>query len=337
MSAGRSGSNAAQAGGSRRGWRPRAAPRARGRSAHVAEFQRSRLLRATATVVCEHGYAGMTATAVIASAGVSRKTFYDVFESAEDCYLAAFEDSLSQLAAVATPAYERGGSPSERVRAALVETLAFIEREPDTGGLALSYLVGRGPQVLEPRASVLAFLQRVVEEGDSEARARRKLSPLAAEMIVAGALAVIYRRWQARPRDLSGLVNELMWMIVLPYVGPARAARQLTRAVAAPVDMPRAPIGMPMRDLKMRLTYRTARTLEVIAVVPGASNAELSARVGITDQGQISKLLTRLCGLGLIENTGAGQSHGAANAWRLTASGEELEAAIRRKGARDAG
>jgi AcrR family transcriptional regulator len=279
----------------------------------------------------------MTATAVIAGAGVSRKTFYDVFESAEDCYLAAFEDSLSQLAAVATPAYQREGSAAERIRAALVETLAFIEREPDSGGLVLSYLVGRGPQASEPRASVLELLQAVVEEEGSESSARRNLSPLAAEMIVGGALAVIHRRLHASPRDLSGLVNELMWMIVLPYGGPARASRQLKRAVAAPVEAAPAPLGTPLRGLKMRLTYRTARTLEVIAVMPGASNAELSAQVGITDQGQISKLLARLAGLGLIENTGAGQPFGAANAWQLTATGEELEAAISRTGARDAG
>jgi hypothetical protein len=71
--------------------------------------------------------------------------------------------------------------------------------------------------------------------------------------------------------------------------------------------------------------------------VPGASNAEVSARVGIVDQGQISKLLARLARLGLIENQGAGQRYGAANAWHLTDSGKEFEAAIRRGGACDAG
>jgi DNA-binding MarR family transcriptional regulator len=83
----------------------------------------------------------------------------------------------------------------------------------------------------------------------------------------------------------------------------------------------------------MRLTYRTVRTLEAIAVVPGANNREIGERVGIVDQGQISKLLSRLAGLGLIENTGLGQAGGAANAWHLTPSGTRLESAIRRKAA----
>ena len=303
----------------------------------MSEFQRSRLLRAAAAVLSEHGYCGMTATAVIARTRVSRKTFYDLFEDAQDCYLAAFEEAVTRLAAVAGPAYAREGSSSQRIRAALVELLAFLEREPEPGQLVLSYLVGHGPQVLEPRAGMLELLQGVVEEGESEARTDRALSPLTAEMVVAGVLAVVHRRLRERPQEMGALVNELMWMIVLPYVGPALAARQLKRAIAAPVETAPAPsaASTPPHGVKMRLTYRTARTLEVIAIVPGASNAEVSTRVGISDQGQMSKLLARLARLGLVENMGAGQPHGAANAWHLTDSGKELESAIRRQGAHD--
>jgi hypothetical protein len=38
----------------------------------------------------------------------------------------------------------------------------------------------------------------------------------------------------------------------------------------------------------------------------------------------VSKLLTGLKRLGLVENTGAGHARGAANAWRLTGEGTEL-------------
>jgi DNA-binding IclR family transcriptional regulator len=89
----------------------------------------------------------------------------------------------------------------------------------------------------------------------------------------------------------------------------------------------------PGRALDMRLTYRTARVLEAIAVMPGASNVEIGARAGIADAGQISKLLARLTRLGLIENSGEGWVRGAANAWRLTASGRDFESTIRRRSA----
>jgi hypothetical protein len=67
----------------------------------------------------------------------------------------------------------------------------------------------------------------------------------------------------------------------------------------------------------------------VIGERPGASNREIAESSGIIDQGQISKLLNRLAGLQLIENQGAGQPSGVANAWYLTVRGAELERATR--------
>lgn len=76
----------------------------------------------------------------------------------------------------------------------------------------------------------------------------------------------------------------------------------------------------------MRLTYRTARVLEVLAACPGVSNRVVGERSGVSDQGQISRLLERL---GLAVNTGEGHLKGEPNAWRLTPQGERVEHSIR--------
>ena len=78
----------------------------------------------------------------------------------------------------------------------------------------------------------------------------------------------------------------------------------------------------------MRLTHRTMAVLAAISAEPGLSNFQVSERAGVTDQGQISKLLARLSHLGLAENTGGGQSRGAANEWHLTPRGREVQEAI---------
>jgi len=65
-----------------------------------------------------------------------------------------------------------------------------------------------------------------------------------------------------------------------------------------------------------------------ISASPGASNREVGAGAGIDDQGQISKLLSRLDKLGLVQNSGAGQVRGAPNAWTLTKKGFEVEQLI---------
>ncbi len=56
---------------------------------------------------------------------------------------------------------------------------------------------------------------------------------------------------------------------------------------------------------------------------PDASNREVAAGVGITDQAQASRLLARMEDLGLIRNRNP-YNHGAANAWQLTADGRRL-------------
>ena len=120
-------------------------------------------------------------------------------------------------------------------------------------------------------------------------------------------------------------------MIVLPYLGPAAARREGARPVplAPPASAPptisgHGTGGDPLRDIPMRLTYRTARVLQAAAAHPGASNRLLGEHADIYDQGQISKLLGRLKGLGLLQNAGAGQAKGEPNAWRLTALGERV-------------
>ena len=65
-----------------------------------------------------------------------------------------------------------------------------------------------------------------------------------------------------------------------------------------------------------RLPLRTAAgSLAPRAIGEGA---------GITDQGQISRLLARLERLGLLTNTGNGQARGESNAWQLTPLGQRI-------------
>jgi chromosome segregation and condensation protein ScpB len=74
----------------------------------------------------------------------------------------------------------------------------------------------------------------------------------------------------------------------------------------------------------MRVTYRTAVVLERIAEQPGISNRQVADQAGIADQGQMSKLLSRLQRLGLIANTGQGHTKGEPNAWTLTPTGLQV-------------
>jgi AcrR family transcriptional regulator len=297
----------------------------------VSEFQRTRLLNAALGLASAGGLEAATITAVVAEAGVSRKTFYELFTDREDCLMALLDESLSRIAAVVGPTWETQGSFAERWRGALVAALGFLDSDRAAGALVIAYLVGRGPRQPELRVRVLERLHEAVDEGRLQATVRFEPSPLTAEIVVGGVLAVLDARLHEPSRDLLALANPLLWMIVLPYLGPRAGRRELRQAVPTCPVMSGPPVDDPLGGLNMRITYRTGRVLEVIAQLPGASNAAIATEAGITDPGQISKLLARLAGYGLIENVGPWQSAGGPKAWRLTGDGERLEAMLRRK------
>ena len=78
------------------------------------------------------------------------------------------------------------------------------------------------------------------------------------------------------------------------------------------------------------MTYRTVRVLRAIAELPATSNREVAERAGVVDQGQISKILTRLEHQGLVVNRREGRpARGTPNSWWLTALGEALAQQLR--------
>jgi AcrR family transcriptional regulator/DNA-binding MarR family transcriptional regulator len=311
----------------------------------VAEIQRARMIAALIEVTGERGVGGLTVAHIVARSGVSRRTFYELFADRDDCFLAAFDLVVERAAQRVLPVYEVPGAWRERIRAGLGALLEFLEDEPGMGALCIVETLGAGPAALERRARVVNALIAVVDGGRREVR-RGSACPtrLTAEGVVGAVLAVLHARLAGRDGEASragrsgtggspsmvGLLGPLMGMIVLPYQGQAAAAREVSRS--APRRRRTAHTHRdPLRDLDMRLTYRTVRVLLAIALHPGASNRQVADASGVQDQGQISKLLARLEHLGLIHNGGVGPARGEPNVWSLTPKGEEIEHAIHRQ------
>ena len=299
----------------------------------TAEVQRARLILAMIEVVGEHGARAVTIERVVVRAGVSRRTFYEIFEDADDCMLAAFEHGRKVALGRAAAAYRAELRWVDRVRAGLLVLLEFFDSEP---GLARLCIVEPCPVLSARRAELVAELAQLIDEGRSGAR--RQPAPLTAEGLVGGVLCLMQTRLTAAGEGtLAELLNPLMSFLALPYLGVAGARLELSRR--------RVKQGMPdvhespdagenenrgADQPRMRMTYRTMRVLAAIAVEAGLSNIQVAERAGIADEGQASKLLRRLAQYGLIENTGEGQSRGASNAWQLTERGQRLNQATTR-------
>jgi AcrR family transcriptional regulator len=296
----------------------------------VTEIQRARMIEAAVCVAGEVGARNITVADIVASAGVSRRTFYEIFDDCEDCFLVAFDHAASRAGERAAAGWRSHRRWRARTRSALGALLRFLDEEPHLARLLVVEALGGGAGALARRQQMLARLIAAVDEARSESHTARNAPPLTAEGVVGAVASVVHARLLENQRQpLGELLNPLMSMIVLPYLGGAAARREMTEPL--PDRRPaasRAPES-PLKTLGMRVTYRTARTLAAVACHPGASNKQIGDASGIGDQGQVSKLLSRLEKLGLVENAGVGAaSRGAPNAWRLTRRGEEVHLAL---------
>jgi AcrR family transcriptional regulator/DNA-binding MarR family transcriptional regulator len=308
----------------------RDAPKGHTASDQLSDIQRARIVASMMDVVAEVGAGNATVARVVARSGVSRRTFYELFDDREDCFLTAFDEGVARASRYVLEGYDPQARWAERIRTALTGLLAFLTYERGVGRLLIVETLGAGPRALERRQRVLAQIIAAVDTARTEVKGSDGPPPLTAEGVVGAVLSIVHTRMvDADSPPLMELLGALTSMIVLPYLGPAAARRELQRPAAQNGRPARGPGVNPLRDLDMRLTYRTVRVLMAVGAHPGVSNRRVADAAGVSDQGQISKLLARLDHLGLVENSGFGQAKGESNSWYLTERGREIEEAIR--------
>jgi AcrR family transcriptional regulator len=230
------------------------------------QAQRARVLDAAIDVLAERGYSSAFAARVTSHSGLSRLTFYRLFDGAEDCFLAVFDQAIAQIVAEVAPAYRRGNGWRGKIRAGLSALLLFLDREPDLCSLVVVDALTVGQRVLERRRELLGLLSRLVDQGRSEGRAGRGSPQLAAEGVTGAVFSVIHARVLERVAatraaaaargvspspgagSLRELCNPLMAMIVLPYLGHAAAAKELER----PAPKARRPARGQSETLRLR-------------------------------------------------------------------------------------
>ncbi len=320
----------------------------------VENIQRARVLSAMVEVAAEQGYIGAAVAPVVARAGVSRRTFYELFDGREDCFLAAFEWGVEQARQAVVEAYGSRRTWRERVRHGLAALLTFLDAEPQLARVCAIEALGAGRLVLARRAQVLDELIAALDTDAPRGRGASGKPLLTAEGVIGGAFSVIHGRLLEQgatdkqrvaeeaggdPAPLIQLHGQLMALIALPYLGPRAAGEELTRkAPEVPLresvriagdGRPRlGASGRLLERLNMRLTYRTVRCLLFIGEHPGSSNREIAQGADIADEGQASKLLARLTRVGLVANS---KPHGPGypNYWVLTPHGEQVLSTVR--------
>ena len=171
-----------------------ARPRTASPRVQVSEMQRARLLSAAVVTFDELGYAQATVAHITARARVSRRTFYDLFASREDCLLAIMNDALERIGAELESATRGARSWRERVRLGLWVVLSFLDREPVLARVCVVQSARGSQRVLEAREEILARVAKTIDEGRKESVRAAQTPPLSAEGLAGAVSAIVYKR-----------------------------------------------------------------------------------------------------------------------------------------------
>jgi AcrR family transcriptional regulator len=185
----------------------------------VQKIQRDRLMRAMARTVAEFGYQETTVRRLLGRAGLSRRTYYELFEDKEDCFLAAYDEVVEHVLALVVEAYEEGESPEEQIERGLRVFLQFCADEPDIARMCIVEVLAAGPKARARRAATMERLSLLMEEALRELRGDSKLSKLAAQGLIGGVHELIYSPIdRGETEDLPQLAEQIVTTQVTPLV-----------------------------------------------------------------------------------------------------------------------
>ena len=192
----------------------------------VAHHQRERLIAGLAEAVAEKGYATVTLSDIVKHAKVSRRVFYANFEGKEQCFLAAFEvvvGHLHELVAEAVADVE--GWPQQAI-AATRATLSFLSSEPDLARLCLVESRGAGPAVSARFNEAVGEMVPLLRQGRAERPEGKRLPDSTEDSTIGSLVSLAHRKVAAgEAAQLEDLLPDCAELVLLPYLGPAEAAR----------------------------------------------------------------------------------------------------------------
>lgn len=174
------------------------------------ETIRRDLIGALASCVAEKGYASTTIADIVAVARVSKRTFYEHFDSKEDCLLALYEHVTGRLMEIVRSSGNAGQRFPKQIADGTAAFLSALDSMPEFTRTLLVEMQGAGERAFRMRQETLrGFARTIVEMVEAGRAANPDLRPLS----MARALAIV------------GGINELLLQAIDPYIGPSKMDR----------------------------------------------------------------------------------------------------------------
>jgi AcrR family transcriptional regulator len=175
------------------------------------------------------GYAHTCIEHVLSATNLPEAAFYEFFESIEDCFNQASDELIDELELVVLGQMSGEAPWPQRIRRGLEALLWMLARYPDHAHFVMIECLGAGEPAAERLRSAEAMFAVVLEEGAEYATSVEHLSvehlsELTAEGIVGGIAGIVHTRvLEENTAELPGLLGELLYFALMPYLGHERA------------------------------------------------------------------------------------------------------------------
>jgi AcrR family transcriptional regulator len=199
----------------------------------ATEEDRARLLEAMLEELVEKGYGEADVEGALERAHLGGGRWSQLFVDKDACLVAAFEQLTEQLRAAICEGCARGGDWPGRVAGGLRALLATL-----AGRAAMAEALTRSFPSIGPEAQVhyQAFVESLaplLAEGREFSTPGTEL-PGAVELLAVGAAeAIVFEQIQAgRTAGLAELGPDILFSVLVPFLGPAIAAAEMEKARA---------------------------------------------------------------------------------------------------------
>ncbi len=278
--------------------------------------QRDRLVVAMGELVTELGGTAIGVHHVCQRAGVSRRTFYDLYVDRDACLLDTLgvaQDRL--LACVAEATVTVGPEWEDRAVAATRALVGALCADRILGYLCVVAPLAAGREALSLRRAALDEIGRLLGTPPS-------VEP-AADVVLAAALGGVWellRRHLTEEAAQNDLAAAAIYALLTPFVGRRRAVIRASALGHPAMSVARwTPSDVGKEDLGLLVTELTRQTLEYLDEHPDATNIAVARAVDVRHESQMSRHLARLRREGVVQR----RREGRTNAWRLTARGRD--------------
>jgi AcrR family transcriptional regulator len=196
------------------------------------ESRRQLILAAMIRVVGVKGYKETAVADVIEEAGTSRTTFYKYFDDKHDCFLAAYEMLVEQVFGEIVEQCDGNATWLSRMTTGLTTIVDRFAVDPALARTAVVEVAAAGADARQLHWNAVARFTEYLDAGRELAGGREL--PENISLMSAGAVSgLIFDELLAgRAGQLPDRLPDLLFAMLVPYVGPQAAAAEMRRIAA---------------------------------------------------------------------------------------------------------